>query len=137
MFRLRWACAFIAILLVVQFAPAKVALATEEEEEIRGKLQQHVSFEFECEPLGNVLKFIAEITGINFQVDTNALKELGKKTCKNIRMKENTIFVTVNVEDVTLESALSHILSKHGLGFYIEGDNIFVTSMEKVRKETT
>ena len=137
MFRLRWACVSIAILLVVQFAPAKVALATEAENEIREKLQQHVSFEFECEPLGNVLKFIAEITGINFQVDTNALKELGKKTCKNRRMKTNTIFVTVNVEDVTLESALSHILSKHGLGFYIEGDNIFVTSMEKVRKETT
>jgi type II secretory pathway component GspD/PulD (secretin) len=135
MFRLRWACAFIAILLAVQFAPAKVGLATEKEEEIRQKLQRTVSLEFECEPLPDVLKFIAGFSGIDFQVDTNALKGLGKKECKGKRRQQKTIFVTVNVKDVTLESALNQILTRHGLGFHIGGGSVYVSSRKESGKK--
>jgi len=130
---LRWACACIAMLLALQIAPTDVALAAGAEEEIREKLQQTVSLEFECEPLRNVLKFIAEFSEIDFQVDMNKLKKLAKKKCQGRNMRRKAVYVTVNVKDVTLESALNKILSKHGLRFYVKGESIFVSGGKKKR----
>lgn len=103
-------------------------------EAILKELAQPVAFEFECEPLRGVLKFLTEITGINILTDEEIFEEFGKKEdCYGNKVERNEIFVTIHVSELPLESALNGMLRQHGLGFSIERDFIYVSTPDILR----
>ncbi len=105
-----------------------------EKEAIVKELSQPVAFQFECESLRGVLKFLTEITGINILVDEEIFKEFGEeKDCYGTKVDRKEIFVTINVSDLPLESALNGMLRQHGLGFSIERDFIYVSTPDVLR----
>ncbi len=103
-------------------------------EAILKELSQPVAFEFECEPLRGVLKFLTEITGINILVDEEIFEEFGKEEdCYGTKVDRKEIFVTIHVSELPLESALNGMLRQHGLGFSIERDFIYVSTPDVLR----
>jgi type II secretory pathway component GspD/PulD (secretin) len=103
-------------------------------EAILKELSQPVAFEFECEPLRGVLKFLTEITGINILTDEAIFEEFGKtEDCYGTEVDRNEIFVTIHVSELPLESALNGMLRQHGLGFSIERDFIYVSTPDVLR----
>jgi type II secretory pathway component GspD/PulD (secretin) len=105
-----------------------------EKEAIVKELSQPVAFEFECESLRGVLKFLTEITGINILVDEEIFEEFGKEEdCYGNKVDRKEIFVTIHVSELPLESALNGMLRQHGLGFSIERDFIYVSTPDVLR----
>ncbi len=103
-------------------------------EAILKELSQPVAFEFECESLRGVLKFLTEITGINILVDEAVFDEFGKdQDCFGNKVDRKEIFVTIHVSELPLESALNGMLRQHGLGFSIERDFIYVSTPDVLR----
>jgi type II secretory pathway component GspD/PulD (secretin) len=105
-----------------------------EKEAIVKELSQPVAFEFECESLRGVLKFLTEITGINILVDEEIFNEFGEEEdCYGNKVERKEIFVTIHVSELPLESALNGMLRQHGLGFSIERDFIYVSTPDVLR----
>jgi type II secretory pathway component GspD/PulD (secretin) len=105
-----------------------------EKQAIVKELSQPVAFEFECESLRGVLKFLTEITGINILVDEEIFDEFGKEEdCYGNEVDRKEIFVTIHVSELPLESALNGMLRQHGLGFSIERDFIYVSTPDVLR----
>jgi type II secretory pathway component GspD/PulD (secretin)/Tfp pilus assembly protein PilF len=103
-------------------------------EAILKELSQPVAFEFECESLREVLKFLTEITGINILVDEQIFEQFGKDVdCYGTEVDRKEIFVTIHVSELPLESALNGMLRQHGLGFSIERDFIYVSTPDVLR----
>ncbi|MEW5902401.1 MAG: tetratricopeptide repeat protein, partial [Acidobacteriota bacterium] len=66
-------------------------------EAIMKELSQPVAFEFECEPLRDVLRFLTTITGINILVDEDIFEEFGKEEdCFGNVVDREEIFVTIH-----------------------------------------
>ncbi|GAB4343696.1 MAG: hypothetical protein Kow0099_22410 [Candidatus Abyssubacteria bacterium] len=103
-------------------------------EAILKELSQPVAFEFECESLREVLKFLTEITGINILVDEQIFEQFGVTVdCYGTEVDRKEIFVTIHVSELPLESALNGMLRQHGLGFSIERDFIYVSTPDVLR----
>ncbi|MBI5118706.1 hypothetical protein HZA56_19735 [Candidatus Poribacteria bacterium] len=103
-------------------------------EAIMKELSQPVAFEFECESLRGVLKFLTEITGINILIDEDVFEQFGKEEdCFGNEVDRKEIFVTIHVSELPLESALNGMLRQHGLGFSIERDFIYVSTPDVLR----
>ena len=103
-------------------------------EAILKELSQPVAFEFECEPLRDVLRFLTTITGINILVDEDIFEKYGKLTdCYNNKTDRKEIFVTIHVSELPLESALNGMFRQHGLGFSIERDFIYISTPDVLR----
>jgi len=103
-------------------------------EAIMKELSQPVAFEFECEPLRDVLRFLTTITGINILIDEDIFVKFGaKKDCYNNKVDRSEIFVTIHVSELPLESALNGMLRQHGLGFSIERDFIYISTPDVLR----
>jgi type II secretory pathway component GspD/PulD (secretin) len=103
-------------------------------EAIMKELSQPVAFEFECESLRGVLKFLTEITGINILIDEDVFEQFGKEDdCFGNEVDRKEIFVTIHVSELPLESALNGMLRQHGLGFSIERDFIYVSTPDVLR----
>ncbi|RJP72078.1 MAG: tetratricopeptide repeat protein [Candidatus Abyssobacteria bacterium SURF_17] len=106
-------------------------------EAIMKELSQPVAFDFECEPLRGVIKFLIEITGINILVDEEVFEQYGKlEDCYGNKVERKEIFVTINVSELPLESALNGMLRQHGLGFSIERDFIYVSVPDVLRGQS-
>ena len=73
------------------------------------KLQRKVSFDFVDTPLPDIARFLTDLTGTSFQLDSKAAP------------KGTTI--TLKVNDQTLERALGWMMRIHGLGYRPEGEN--------------
>lgn len=103
-------------------------------EAIMKELSQPVAFEFECEPLRDVLRFLTTITGINILIDEEIFEKFGEnKDCYNKKVERKEIFVTIHVSELPLESALNGMLRQHGLGFSIERDFIYISTPDVLR----
>ncbi len=103
-------------------------------EAIMKELSQPVAFEFECEPLRDVLRFLTTITGINILIDEEIFTKFGQtKDCYNKKVERREIFVTIHVSELPLESALNGMLRQHGLGFSIERDFIYISTPDVLR----
>jgi type II secretory pathway component GspD/PulD (secretin) len=103
-------------------------------EAIMKELSQPVAFEFECEPLRDVLRFLTTITGINILIDEEIFNLYGSyRDCYDNTVDRLEIFVTIHVSDLPLESALNGMLRQHGLGFSIERDFIYISTPDILR----
>jgi hypothetical protein len=94
------------------------------EDKIEGKLKQPVSLNFEDAPLKQVLADLREFTGINIVVDDPALAEEG------IGMDSP---VTIQVDRVSLKTALNLILKKVHLTYVIKDGVLQVTTKAQAR----
>ncbi len=103
-------------------------------EAILKELSQPVAFEFECEPLRDVLRFLTSITGINILIDEEVFEKFGEETdCYNNEVDRKEIFITIHVSELPLESALNGMFRQHGLGFSIERDFIYISTPDVLR----
>jgi len=103
-------------------------------EAILKELSQPVAFEFECEPLRDVLRFLTSITGINILVDEEVFEKFGvEEDCYGNEVDRNEIFITIHVSELPLESALNGMFRQHGLGFLIERDFIYISTPDVLR----
>ena len=111
---------------------------TDKEDQIRKKLLQSVAFEFDCEPLRDVLNFLRTVTGLKILVDEDIFEELGEdEDCYGNPVERKELFITVNVNELPLESALSGMLGQHGLGFSLEPDYIYISFQDKLPESTS
>jgi len=70
-------------------------------EAILKELSQPVAFEFECEPLRDVLRFLTSITGINILVDEEVFEKFGvEEDCYGNEVDRNEIFITIHVSEL-------------------------------------
>jgi type II secretory pathway component GspD/PulD (secretin) len=103
-------------------------------EEIMKELLQPVAFEFECEPLRDVLRFLTTITGINILVDEEIFERFGMfEDCYGNEVDREEIFITIHVSELPLESALNGMFRQHGLGFSIERNFIYISTPDVLR----
>jgi type II secretory pathway component GspD/PulD (secretin) len=103
-------------------------------EEILKELSQPVAFEFECEPLRDVVRFLTSITGINILTDEEIFEKFGEMVdCYGNEVDREEIFITIHVSELPLESALNGMLRQHGLGFLIERYFIYISTPDVLR----
>lgn len=86
------------------------------EEALRTK---KVTLNFQDTTLTEVMSFLHEITGLDFVLDPKLEKA-----------SETT--VTLRVNDISLENALSLILESHGLAFCVKDGAVFISTKEKI-----
>ena len=88
--------------------------------EIEQKLKTPVSLEFSNEPLANVLKYLADLAGVNMVLDPQGLAEEGVAT---------DVPVTIEVRrEIMLKSALNLILEPLHLSYVVKDEVLKVTS---------
>ncbi len=103
-------------------------------EQIMKELTQPVAFEFECEPLRDVLRFLTTITGINILIDEEVFVRFGLlEDCYGNEVEREEIFITIHVSELPLQSALNGMFRQHGLGFTIERDFIYISTPDILR----
>lgn len=103
-------------------------------EAIMKELTQPVAFEFECEPLRDVLRFLTTITGINILIDEEVFRRFGTlDDCYGNEVDREEIFITIHVSELPLESALNGMFRQHGLGFSIERDFLYISTPDVLR----
>lgn len=99
---------------------------------IMTELRNPVSLDFEDTDLRAVLKFLSEVTGINFLVDEEVFEQLGEADPDDPQGGKR-IPISIFVTDLPLESALKGMLRQRGLDFSIERDFIYVSTPELLR----
>ncbi len=106
------------------------------EEGVRGaimaELRNPVSLDFEETDLRAVLRFLSEVTGINFLVQEEVFEELGEVDPDD-EEAEKQIKVTIFVNELPLESALKGMLRQHGLDFSVERDFLYISTPDVLR----
>jgi len=113
--------------------PAIVGMQAEAKEKARKELLQSVAFEFDCEPLRDVITFLRTITGIDILVDEGIFEDLGEKEdCFGKPTERREIYISIHVSELPVVSALHGMLRQHDLGFSVEPGYIYVTSRDKL-----
>lgn len=97
---------------------------TEEEKQIEESLSNKISLHFENTPLIEVIRYIRTATGTNVAIDLPAIEEEGVTT--------NTQ-VTIDVDNIMVQSALNLMLEPLNLGYSIENEVLKITS--KLRQQ--
>jgi len=111
---------------------------TDVQDQIRKKLLQPVAFEFDCEPLRDVLNFLRTVTGLKILTNEDIFEELGDdEDCYGTPVERKELFISVHVNELSLESALSGMLGQHGLGFSLEPDYIYISFQEELPESTS
>jgi len=93
------------------------------EEAIRAALREKVACDFVDTPLQDVVDFFKEKHGIEIQLDTSALDDMG------IDSQEP---VNLHVADITLRSALELMLGRLELAWTIHDEVLLITAPEEV-----
>ena len=102
---------------------------------IMAELRNPVSLDFEDTDLRAVLKFLSEVTGINFLIDEDVFNQIGESD-RDDPEAGRRIPISIFVTDLPLESALKGMLRQRGLDFSIERDFIYVSTPELLRAST-
>jgi general secretion pathway protein D len=97
---------------------------TDEEKQIEESLSNKISLHFENTPLIEIIRYVRTATGTNVAIDALALEEEGVTT--------NTQ-VTIDVDNIMVQSALNLILEPLNLGYSIENEVLKITS--KLRQQ--
>ena len=97
---------------------------TDEERQIEESLSNKISLHFEDTPLIEVIRYIRTATGTNVAIDLPAIEEEGVTT--------NTQ-VTIDVDNIMVQSALNLMLEPLNLGYSIENEVLKITS--KLRQQ--
>ncbi len=100
-------------------------MRSEKEKQIESMLKrQTISLNFKNTPLDEAIGYLQTYTGINFDLDTKALR------AKDIDPKTE---ITSKLNQITLQSALNVILQKAGLRWVINNDVVQITTPEGAR----
>lgn len=102
-----------------QAQPTDLDAHTEEELRVRESLDKPVSLHFEDEPLGSIMRHIADTFLINVTVDDKGLLETGITPSTPI---------TINVDGIRLKSALNLILTPLDLSYTVDNETLMITS---------
>ena len=97
---------------------------TDEEKQIEESLSNKISLHFEDTPLIEVIRYVRTATGTNVAIDALALEEEGVTT---------STLVTIDVDNIMVQSALNLILEPLNLGYSIENEVLKITS--KLRQQ--
>ena len=97
---------------------------TDEEKQIEESLSNKISLHFENTPLIEVIRYIRTATGTNVAIDLPAIEDEGVTT--------NTQ-VTIDVDNIMVQSALNLMLEPLNLGYSIENEVLKITS--KLRQQ--
>jgi hypothetical protein len=91
------------------------------EQKILAELDNQTEVEFSEFPLAESLEFLSNLYGIQIILDANALEEAGVATDE---------LITLNVEKVSLTSALNLMLEPKGLTYLVEDEVLKITTEE-------
>lgn len=100
--------------------------------DIMAELRNPVSLDFEDTDLRAVLRFLSEVTGINFLVQEEVFEDLGEIDPDD-EDAEPQIKITIFVNELPLESALKGMLRQHNLDFSVERDFLYVSTPDVLR----
>ncbi|NQT19689.1 MAG: hypothetical protein HQ592_08285, partial [Planctomycetes bacterium] len=89
-------------------------------EELRGTLEERVTFDFVETPLRDVVAFLQQITGANIVLDEEAVAELANPD------------VTLKVAEMKLSLALDWVLEGVDLKYALQGESIYISTEQKV-----
>ena len=126
--RALFALAIVSPLIVGQVMPAVAADAAQKSDPPRGSeaiqksLDQKVSLEFVETSLADITEELIKRHTINVQFDKKALEDAGVQSDQQI---------TVKFKDITLRSALRHLLSPLELTYVVENDVLLITTPER------
>jgi hypothetical protein len=97
-------------------------------------LSQPVAFEFECEPLHDIAKFLRTITGLDIRMDELILEKIGEyvDSCAS-KMDKRDIFITTHVSELPFDVALSGMLRQRNLAYSVERDHIYISTPDVLR----
>jgi RNA polymerase sigma factor (sigma-70 family) len=101
--------------------PNKAARKLTDEERLEQKLNKAVQLNFKDATLRRVLEDVRAFATINLFVDEPALNRQGISL---------DMHVTIQVEDVSLRTALKLVLQSHGLRYFIQDGVVVVTTVE-------
>jgi type II secretory pathway component GspD/PulD (secretin) len=124
----RLSAASLLLASLVQAAPASAADAPPRCRSIQQKLSQPVSLTIQQAPLRQVVSDLRDLAGINIAIDKPALEEEG--VCLDSP-------VTVDVSDVSLQTALNLILHDVHLTCAVKDDVLYVTTSKHARGKLT
>lgn len=102
-----------------QAQPTDLDEHTEEELRVRESLNKSVSLHFDEEPLGAIMRHIADTFLINVTIDEKGLLESGITSSTPI---------TINVDGIRLKSALNLILTPLDLSYIVDNETLTITS---------
>ena len=100
---------------------------TEQEWVIEQKLKTPVSLRFKNAPLGQVLDYLAELTGVNMFLDARGLAEEGVSSDTPVTIELSN--------EIMLKSALNLILQPHHLSYVIKDEVLKITSEHQRKGE--
>lgn len=103
-----------------KYGGADMRSRTDEEKQIEESLSNKISLHFEDTPLIEVIRYVRTATGTNVAIDLPAIEEEGVTT--------NTL-VTIDVDNIMVQSALNLILEPLNLGYSIENEVLKITSI--------
>src|SRR4029079_9721964 len=92
------------------------------------RLDSHVSLAFNNVPLGKVIDDLNNMQGINVLLDVRALNGGGISPDQPL---------TFHVDDMTLKSALKHLLNQVGLTYVIQDEALLITTPDNARGKLT
>jgi RNA polymerase sigma factor (sigma-70 family) len=120
----------------VQLAPARSTEVTRDElsmnvrpateHKILEALERTTRIDFVDEPLADAISFLKELHGIQILVDQAALDELGISTDATVNLQ---------VSDISLRSALKHLLRNLGLTYTVRDEVMLITTPEANEKQ--
>jgi prepilin-type processing-associated H-X9-DG protein len=90
-----------------------------EDAAVKKKLQEKITFDFTDTPFGDVIDFVRAVADVNIVLDPQAVT-------KEMMLKP----VTLKLEDVTVETALWHILRFLDLGLAVQDGVVFISDQE-------
>lgn len=90
------------------------------ENHIRQQLEKRISFDFVKTPLGDVVAFFTNLTGLNFVLDPAAVEESAKRP------------ITLKVNDMRLAAALDWILRLNDLTYVLRDEAIFISTRDRI-----
>jgi len=90
-------------------------------EKIATAMKQTVTLAFADSSIDAVLRFLHELTGVNFWLDPEAIKDIPDRK------------INVSMTDATLESALKIITGSLGLDYTLEDESVKITTPEKAK----
>ncbi|WP_337177834.1 type II secretory pathway, component PulD, partial [Paludisphaera sp.] len=94
---------------------------------VEAKLREPITVNFDKQPLGEAVAFIANYTGLNVQLDPRALTDEGLTSSTPVDLK---------LQNVRLKTVLKLMLSPLGLSYTTEDEVLLITNKQATRQDT-
>lgn len=98
-------------------------IAQAADQQIRANLRQRLTLNYREQPLAETAYELGEYLGINIRFDTHVLGDAG--------IDASSTPITIHLEGVSAEAALTGMLTPHGLDWAIVDETILITTKEQ------